>query len=362
MRRWGYLGAFLAGVATTLLVGAADPYAGLELYARVLSDIDTHAAEPPDLLRVVYASLGGVTDALDEHSAWYPPEEWARVRARDSGLRLGIGATLVAEPCGLRVTALEPWGPAEKVGLRVGDCVFGTDPAAFDGPEGDVVQLSAERDGAVKSYALLRAVAREPALQVHLHGDIAYIRVAHFHDAIVEPLARQVPTRPAPRAFVLDLRHNPGGAIDEAARLVDRFVSDGLIVTVSQRAAGERSVTATQARSDWAQPLVVLVDGETASAAEIAAGALRDLGRAPLVGTRSFGKGSVQNVFQYADGSALKLTVGHYLLPRGERVGAGLEPDQVVESTPDFHAPFAERLPKDAALVAALARLGAAPR
>ncbi len=351
------LGAFVAGFAAAALLGAADPYAGFELYARVLSDIDAHAAEPPDLLRLVHASLGGMAGALDPHSAWFPPDTWGRMRAHEAGLELGIGAKVVADPCGLRVESVEPWGPAERVGLRVGDCIEGDDPARLVGREGEVVQFTARRGGEAKSYALVRAIAREPAARVEVHSGVVWLRVAHFHDPVVETLARAVPTRPAPRAFVLDLRGNPGGQVDEAARLVDRFVGSGTIVNVRQRGEPDRAVTATASRADWSQPVLVLVDGESASAAEIAAGALQKLGRARIAGRPTFGKGTVQNIFPYPDGSALKLTVGHYLLPDGRPLGAGLVPDVPLSGAPDFHSPFADQLATDpelATLVAAL--------
>ena len=144
------------------------------------------------------------------------------------------------------------------------------------------------------------------------------------------PLASKIAVvEPTPRGMVLDLRGNPGGRVEEAAALVDLFVGQGTIVTTKRRVGGDSSVLATAAPGDWTFPVAVLVDGSTASAAEIVAGALRDLGRAKLYGSRTYGKGSVQRVFAYDDGAALKLTVGRYYLPSGAPIAdhAGLEPD-----------------------------------
>ncbi len=362
MKALGHVGAFAAGAVVTVLIGAADPYAALDHYAVVVSDIESYAATELPLSSVVTASLLGVASALDPHSAYFPAETWTKIRRQEAGLNLGIGATLVKDSCGLRVTALEAWGPAEVVGVLPGDCIMGTEPSQFDGVVGTVVQFTLVRDGKARDLAILRAVAREPAVTTAMLNGIIVVRVAHFHDPVVEPLVRAVPTRPPPRGMILDLRDNPGGQVDEAARLVDRFVGAGTIVTVRQRAVADKVILATASRSDWAFPLVVLVDRETASAAEIAAGALRKLDRASLIGARTYGKGSVQRLFQYDDGSALKLTVGRYFLPDGSVIepGAGVMPDELVARLTealDVRSPLAVRAVQDAQLAAALARL-----
>ena len=362
MKSLGYVGAFAAGAGATLLIGASDPYAALDHYAQVVSDVDSYAAAEVPLSSVVTASLLGVTGALDPHSAYFPAEVWTKLRRQEAGLNLGIGATLVKDPCGLRVSELEPWGPAEQVGVLSGDCIVGSEPTQFDGVVGTVVQFTVVRDGKPRDLAILRAVAREPAVTTAVLNGVVVARVAHFHDPVVDPLVRAVPTRPPPRGMILDLRDNPGGQVDEAARLVDRFVSAGTIVTVRQRGVFDKIIVATQSRSDWTFPVVVLVDGETASAGEIAAGALRELDRASLIGMRTYGKGSVQRLFQYDNGSALKLTVGHYVLPDGDVIapGAGLVPDEVVARPAgplDVRSPVAVRAAQDPQLAAAMARL-----
>ncbi|MSQ00978.1 MAG: hypothetical protein EXR71_03670 [Myxococcales bacterium] len=361
MKALGYVGAFAAGGVATVLIAAADPYAALDHYAQVVSDVDSYAAAEVPLASVVTASLLGIAAALDPHSAYFPPETWTKLRRQEAGLNLGIGATLVRDACGLRVDAVEPWGPAELVGVLPGDCIVGSEPTQFDGAAGTIVQFTLVRDGKQRYHAIVRAVAREPAVTTAVLNGVMVARVAHFHDPVVEPLVRAVPTRPPPRAMILDLRDNPGGQVDEAARLADRFLGSGTIVTVRQRAVADKIIVATPSRSDWTFPLVVLVDGDTASAAEITAGALRQLGRASLVGARTYGKGSVQRLFQYDDGSALKLTVGDYLLPDGNviQAGAGLVPDEVVPRPTgalDVRSPLARRALDDPQLAAALAR------
>lgn len=368
-RPLGYLAAFAAGVGSTLLVAAADPYAGLDLFARVVSDVDQSYERPVDLLTLVQAALRGLPAVLDEHSQYYSPEEWSAIRQKDAGLSLGIGATVVPAECGLRVEALQAWGPAEGQGVVVGDCIVAVDgaplpspadPAGLQGLVGTAVRLRVRHEAAEREIAILRAQPHEPAVRVEaVGGGVVYARISQFADPVAGPLSRALgPLKP--RALVLDVRQNPGGRVEEAATLLDLFVSSGPLVTTRTRDGGELPLTATPARTDSTLPIVVLLDGETASAAEIVAGALQDLHRATLVGVRSYGKGSVQRVFQYDDGSALKLTVGRYALPSGRTIPdhQGLTPDVVVPlaegTTPELRGSAVTRLKTDPQLRAAV--------
>jgi len=289
----------------------------------------------------------------------------ARIRQQESGLEVGIGVSGHVEPCGLWVTVVEAWSPAERAGLQRDDCLEGIDAASLLGPLSTAVRLTRVREGARTEVAVLRAYPAPPAVQVEAMGEgIWYAHVAQFRDAVAAPLAAALPTRPAPKGLILDLRDNPGGRVEEAANLVDRFVGEGTIVTTRLRGEADTAVHATSARTDWSFPVVVIVNGETASAAEIVAGALQDFKRARLIGSPSWGKGAVLRFFQYEDGSAMKLTVGRYLLPSGRAVAdhQGLTPDFLVgdnrEGRPlDSRAPIKERLQVDAQLLAAFSDL-----
>ncbi len=360
----GYGVAFLAGVGAAVLLGASDPYAGLDVFARVLSDVDAHYEVELPLLQLVHAALDGVPAVLDEHSDYFPPEEWSRIRREDAGLSVGIGVAGAPEACGLRVQAVEAWSPAERAGIAPGDCLQGIDAASLPGPLSTTVTFTLVHGDARREMVLLRGFSAPPAVTVSPLGkDLWYARVRQLNEAVAAPLAAALPARPAPKGLVIDLRNNPGGRVEEAASLVDRFVRSGTIVTTQVRGEADQKVDATAHASDWAFPVVVLVNGETASAAEIVAGALQDFKRAELVGTPTWGKGSVLRFFQYEDGSALKLTVGRYRLPSGRSLSArvGLQPDVLVELPPgarvDDRAPLVERLAADAQLAAAVARL-----
>jgi carboxyl-terminal processing protease len=357
----GYGSAFLAGVGCTLLVGATDPYAGLDLFARVLSDVDAHYERELPLLDLVHAALEGLPARLDEHSQYFPPDEWARVRQAEAGLTVGIGVEGQDEACGFRVLTVEPWGPAERAGLLAGDCLEGLDGSAIPGPLSTALRFTRVRGEARSETVLLRGFAAPPVAQVGAVGKGVWLaRVRHLNEDAGAAVATALPTRPPPKGLVLDLRDNPGGRVEQAAKLVDRFVKAGVIVTTQVRGEPDQVLRATAAPGDWTFPVVVLVNGETASAAEIVAGALQDLHRATLVGTPTWGKGSVLRFFQYEDGSALKLTVGRYRLPSGRSVidHVGLQPDMVEAGNPGFvlddRAGIAERLQTDTQLAAAL--------
>ena len=165
-----------------------------------------------------------------------------------------------------------------------------------------------------------------------LDGGVWPVRIRNFVDPVTALFGEQLRAARAPRAIILDLRGNPGGRVEEAALLADRFLSSGVIVTTKRRSGGDATNLATATADDLSMPVAVLIDSDTASAAEIVAGALRDTSRAKLFGRTSYGKGSVQRQFLYEDGSALKLTVGRYYLPSGAPIldHAGLLPDIAV--------------------------------
>jgi len=354
--RRGQLAAFGLGFCCASAIGAAGAYPAFERFARVVADVEAHFEREVSASALVEAALNGLAGALDEHSAYYDAATWRAIRDREAGLLVGVGVATEARACGLSVTRVEPYGPAERAGIVVGECIQSVDglPAtapALEGPEGTALRLGLVDGSRPREVAVLRGRARPPAVEARAIGnDLVHVRVRHLADPVARPLADAVAARKrAPAGMVLDLRGNPGGRVEEAAALVDLFVQSGVIVSTRRRAGGDDVLQARASADDWSFPVVVLVDGETASAAEIVAGALRDLGRAQLAGARTYGKGSVQRLFAYEDGAALKLTVGRYYLPSGTPIldHQGLEPDVLVEP----------RAGADAALEAGIALL-----
>ena len=350
-------GGLIAGGATTLHAYAEgrNPYARLDALARVLTQIELNFVDPVEPDALVDHAIGGLVGALDPNSRYLDADAWSRLRAGDAeglaGLGLELGPPDAARGGGLPVIRVMPEGPAALGGVLVGDALLAVDGAAVvgwapadvltlvSGPAGEPVRLEVERAGARQVLTPVRDRVIAPAVEAALFAPgWGYARVLHFRHRVSSELARALDRLDAEgreplRGLVLDLRDNPGGVLDEAVQICDLFVSEGLIVETRGRVATEnRSYRATASPADRALPIVILVNGGSASASEIVSGALRVLGRAKLVGDTTYGKGSVQSVYEIGDGSALKLTVARYYLANGETIAdrQGLAPDEAV--------------------------------
>lgn len=360
------VGAAFAGsfVATLLLAGvqpavategAASPYANLAIFARALSHIEAVHVEVPDQDQLVYGAIRGMVQTLDPHSTFMDPDEYRVLTSDTQGRFGGIGVEIDVRDGWLTVHGVFEGGPADRAGLQPGDRFLTLDGRrardmpiseavrVMRGEPGTRVQVSVRREGEEEAVrvTLTREIVRVQAVEARILPDrVVHIRLKAFQSTTTEELRRALDAavdRTASsggiRGILLDMRRNPGGLLDEAARVSDEFLSGGVIVSTRGRRGQLLSeLRAHQAgtRPHW--PIVVLVDNYTASAAEIVAGALQDHGRAIVVGSRTWGKGSVQNIIELPDGSALKLTVARYYTPAGRSIQAhGIEPDVEVE-------------------------------
>jgi carboxyl-terminal processing protease len=357
------------------LASAAAPYAELSVFSSVLRLVREAYVEPIDDASLVRAAVRGMLAALDAHSGYLGPEANARQRERASGAFHGVGLEVARAADGLlQVVAPIEGSPAAGAGLRPRDRIAeicapacesarGLAPAdAADrlrGPAGSVVTLRVLRDGwrDPREFELTRAAVRAPAVHARvLAPGFAVARVAAISEGAASELSARLAqlarTGGAPlRGLALDLRNNPGGDLEAAVALADLFLESGEIVSTHGRAPGASQRYDATPGGDIALRIVVLVNGGTASAAEVVAGALQDRRRALLLGEPSYGKGSVQSVFDLPDGSGLRLTTALYATPSGRRVeGAGLAPDIPV-------APIGEGARKDVQLSRALETL-----
>jgi carboxyl-terminal processing protease len=354
-----FLGGFACVIALPTLVGAdettASPYANLAIFARALSHIEVSHVEPPDQDELIYGAIRGMVDTLDPHSSFLDPDEIARLNADTEGRFGGVGVEIDVRDGWITVHGVLPGGPAERAGLLQGDRFLVLDGVGardlrvseavriMRGEPGTQVTVRVRRDGVEDAIELTmtREVIEVQAVEASVLPDrIAYVRIRSFQAttttelrAALDEAVRETAAAGGLRGVLLDLRGNPGGLLDEAVLVADEFLTEGTIVSTRGRdgvVIEEASAHGPGTRPDW--PLVVLVDYFSASAAEIVAGALRDHRRALVVGTRTWGKGSVQNVIDLPDGSALKLTVARYYTPNGDSIQAvGIEPDVVVE-------------------------------
>jgi carboxyl-terminal processing protease len=305
-----------------------------------------------DAQGLIQAALSGELAALhDPYSVLFYPQQFKKFNAFLGNERIGgIGALVSLGSSGeALIERALPGGPAARAGLQAGDAIVSIDGKsaqeigaaglrdALRGRIGTTVRLEVERDGTKTAYALVRAEIHDPEVTVARFGDVGYLALARFGDRAGAELRADLAGLQAhgARAIVLDLRGNGGGYGDEATAVASAFVASGTIFTTRER-NGTTSVSRASGTANFHSPLAVLVDGDTASAAEIVAGVLQDDGVAKLVGTRTFGKGVVQSVYPLPDGSAFKLTTARYTTPKGRDIdGVGIAPDVAVEEPPN---------------------------
>lgn len=353
-------------VATTAARGAAALTAAEQRQlADIVARVKREYVEPVDDTQLVENAVRGMVAGLDPYSAFLDRDEYDEIRLSTSGSYPGIGVEVSAEDGGIMVLRTLEGSPAAEAGIRGGDLIVRIDdrPVGLDvesaidqmrGEAGSIVRLGLRRPGATDTVELSLARAR---VQVHsvahalLEPGFGYLRISTFSDttpqdveAAVQALAAE--TSQPLAGLVLDLRNNPGGVLESAVQVADAFLERGVIVTAEGRAPDARfRMEATPGDLSGGARLAVLINGSSASASEILAGALQDHDRAVVVGRRSYGKGSVQTVIPLPDGRALKLTTSYYATPSGARINdRGIEPDLRVDG--------AEQVPNDLDAVA----------
>jgi carboxyl-terminal processing protease len=342
-------------------------YKQLELFARVLSYVQNNYVEKVDDKQLIYGAIKGMLDTLDPHTVFMPPDVFKEMKIDTSGEFGGLGLDIAKKGDVLVVVAPVDDTPAARAGVRAGDEILAIDgestrsmdvaraAAKMRGPAGKRVTLTLMRPGFVQpqDITILRDHVRIVSAEGSLYGSIGYVKLKNFQERTDAYLKRELDRLRALnggrelRGLVLDLRNNPGGLLDQAVAVSDRFLP-GKLTIVTTRGRGTHNVTEEKSHdrdTEKPYPMVVLVNGGCASAAEIVAGALQDHARALIIGTPTFGKGSVQTVIELEDGSGLKLTIARYFTPKGRSIQElGIQPDVVVLDTRD---PAGSHLPRE---------------
>ena len=338
----------------------ASPFRNLGIFTRALAHIEASYVEPVDQDALIRGAIRGMVATLDPHSAYLDPEEVRVLTSDTEGHFGGVGVEIDIRDGWLTVASVFENGPAAHAGVRTGDQFLSIDGRGardlpideairkMRGAPGTRVSLRLRRPNVENAVAveLTREIVQVEAVKARVLADgIVYARIRSFQETTDDELRRALEeadsalaTHGGIRAIMLDLRDNPGGLVNQAVRVADEFLASGVIVSTRGRVSSndenaqtreERGVSAGT-RADV--PMLVLVNGFTASAAEIVAGALQDHHRAVIAGTRTFGKGSVQNLIDLPDGSALKLTVARYYTPSGRSIQAeGITPDVLID-------------------------------
>jgi carboxyl-terminal processing protease len=336
----GVLGSRTAEPAAAASAGVLD-----EAAARIMAD----AVRPVSRQQLDQAAVEGMLKALgDRWSTYYKPADFTSFQAGLDGRYSGIGVWLRAAQNGqVYVASVQAGSPAAKAHVLAGDRVLSVDgtsvaeeslaqvAAALRGKAGSTVPLELTRDGEPITVIVKRGtLASDDVIVTRLKGGVEVVRISAFTRGVGTAVRKAIAStgQGATTGVVLDLRSNPGGLLTEAVEVASAFLDGGAVVSYEKRGEPVHHLDAL-AGGNTTVPLVVLVDDGTASAAEVVAGALQDRNRAVIVGSRTYGKGSIQAPTTLSDGSAIELTVGRYLTPSGKSLdGVGIDPDVLVST------------------------------
>ena len=339
---------------------AADTYRQLNLFGDVFERVRADYVEKPNDGKLIETAINGMLAGLDPHSSYMDAKSFRDMQVQTRGEFGGLGIEVTMEDGLIKVVAPIDDTPAAKAGVRANDIITQLDGEQVQGltlnqavekmrgPVNTKIKLTILRKGAEKpiEVSITRDIIRVRSVRSHTEGDdVGYIRLTQFNEQTTEGLKKAIAAIKAKisdnklKGYILDLRNNPGGLLDQAISVSDAFLQKGEIVSTRGRNAEEtQRFNARSGDLTGGKPVIVLVNGGSASASEIVAGALQDHKRATVVGTRSFGKGSVQTIIPLGSGNgALRLTTARYFTPSGRSIQAkGITPDiQVLQDVPE---------------------------
>jgi carboxyl-terminal processing protease len=345
----------LAQGVAPLLSPSQPPDAALKTFAQALALIEEQYAESKSAKDLIYGAIQGAVGTLDAHSSFMTPDDFRELQIETKGKFSGIGIEITLKNQVLTVVSPIEGTPAYRAGIQAGDQILKINGAStkkmglteavklIRGVKGSKVTLTINRQGfqQPKDFLIVREIIPIRSVKARvLPGGIGYIRVANFQDQTDNDLRsylKKMHQKLAPfKGLILDLRNDPGGLLEQAVQVSDEFLSSGLIVYTEGRSPRQNmrfyAHPGSQPGEKTTFPLIVLINEGSASASEIVAGALKDQKRALIVGTKSFGKGSVQTIIPLEDGSALRLTTALYYTPSGVTINEkGIIPDVVVD-------------------------------
>jgi carboxyl-terminal processing protease len=361
-----------AGVAVTLITtqprivfdaaraqaAAADTYRQLSLFGDVFERVRADYVEKPDDGKLIESAINGMLAGLDPHSSYMDGKSFRDMQIQTRGEFGGLGIEVTMEDGLIKVVAPIDETPAAKAGIMANDIITHLDDEPVQGltlnqavekmrgPVNTKIKLKVMRKGQDKpvEVAITRDIIRVRSVRSRLEDDVGFIRITQFNEQTTEGLKKAISDLSAQagdklKGFIIDLRNNPGGLLDQAISVSDAFLEKGEIVSTRGRNAEETQRFNSRAGDlTKNKPIIILINGGSASASEIVAGALQDHRRATVIGTRSFGKGSVQTIIPLGSGNgALRLTTARYFTPSGRSIQAkGISPDiEVLQEVPE---------------------------
>jgi len=335
-----------AGIANA---APADTYRELNLFGDVFERIRADYVETPDDTQLIESAINGMLAGLDPHSSYMSPKSFKDMQVQTSGKFGGLGIEVTMEDGAVKVVSPIDDTPASRAGVLAGDLITAIDGDTVQGMTlnqavdkmrggiGTPITLTIERKGKDKPFdvKLVRAEIVVQSVRSREEGQVGYIRITSFNEQTFDGLKNAIDKIQADigkdkvQGYIIDLRNDPGGLLDQAIAVSDAFLNQGEIVSTRGRHADEtQRYNARPGDLADGKPVIVLVNGGSASASEIVAGALQDHRRATILGTRSFGKGSVQTIIPLGANGALRLTTARYYTPSGASIQAkGIVPD-----------------------------------
>jgi carboxyl-terminal processing protease len=335
-----------------------DVYRQLNLFGDVFERIRADYVESPDDAKLIESAINGMLTSLDPHSSYLPPKDFRDMQVQTRGEFGGLGIEVTMEDGLVKVVTPIDDTPAQKAGVLTNDFITAIDGEQVQGltlneavekmrgPVNTEIKLTIRREGSEEpvELTLTRAVIRIKSVRSRTEDDVGYVRISQFNEqtfeglkSAIEEIEKEVPADKL-KGFVIDLRNNPGGLLDQAIAVSDAFLDRGEIVSTRGRQADEtQRFNARDGDLTDGKPVIILVNGGSASASEIVAGALQDHRRATVLGTRSFGKGSVQTIIPLGANGAIRLTTARYYTPAGRSIQAkGIDPDiEILQDLPE---------------------------
>lgn len=342
----------IGGITFRVSAVPQKAYENIRIFTDAISIVQDNYTEEVDPKNLIYGAIKGMVQGLDPHSSFMTPEDYKEMQVETKGAFGGIGIEIGVRDGVLTVISPIEDTPAFRVGVKAGDRIvkIGDKPTKdmslteavklMRGPKGTKVTLWIVREGfkEPQEFVITRDIIEVKSVKYRpLEEGFGYIRIVQFQERtandLEEALKKLGSKEGKLKGLILDLRNNPGGLLIQAVEISDRFLDSGLVVYTKGRVTSQdMRFEAKQEGTHPDYPMIVLVNGGSASASEIVAGALQDHKRAVVLGTQTFGKGSVQTIIPLSDGSALRLTTSKYYTPSGRSIQAkGIEPDIVVE-------------------------------
>jgi len=329
---------------------ASESYEELQVFAEVLSQVKKHYVEETQTKDLVQGALRGMLAGLDPHSSFMTPDMFKEMQVETKGEFGGLGIQIGIKDHRLTVIAPIEDTPAFAAGIQSGDTIIQVDETPtkdltlmeavqhMRGPRGTPVKLTVIREGLEEPlvFTITRDIIKIQSVRSKLlEGNVGYARLSQFQEASAEDLTKALEELTAKniQGLILDLRNNPGGLLTAAVGVSEQFLEAGRLVVSIQGRNGKKDEYRARANSkNYEYPMIVLINQGSASASEIVAAAMQDWGKAVIIGTTSFGKGSVQTILPLSDGSGLRLTTAKYYTPKGKSIhNIGVQPDIVID-------------------------------